>query len=381
MTLYDRDMQNEKMAIIALAIIIIGALSVFLVATYSEEILSNLFPEEKTIETGDCADVNYIGRLADGTIFDSSYNYPENKTEGTPLNVFATMDKNQTPPTEYPQYSSALIDGFMEGLIGLNEGETATIGPIPPEEAYGANKIKVGDAFTTSLVLYSNLGYNFNQTFEITDYNEDDMTIKWMDVDDLGIFTLSEGLLMEDLAGAYYTIYESLPPFYLWENATEATSITDDSVELTLTPTKSKNITAEITFLTVGTKLGTVFPDATTVEWDNTTVTITSSPVVGTIYSFDYMGTPLIIDIDNMTDDHINITIEAEGEEQSVQLNRSITFNRTYTLRRNYLVPAMYQMLFMEDLEREGISTHELAGEELTFEVTIETVYKTSQEN
>jgi len=374
-------MQNEKIAIIALAVIIIGALSVFLAATYSEEILSNLFPEEKIIETGDCADVNYIGTLADGTIFDSSYTYPENKTEGTPLNVFVTMDKNQTPPTEYPQYSSALIDGFMEGLIGLKEGETATIGPIPPEKAYGANKIKVGDTFTTSLVLYSNLGYNFNQTFEVTDYNENDMTITWTDVEDLGFFTLPEGILMEDLESAYYTIYENLPPFYIWENATEATNITDDYVELKITPTKSKNITAEISFLTVGTKLGTVFPDATTAEWDNTTVTITSSPVAGANYSFDYMGTPLIITIDNMTDDHINITIEAQGEKQSVMLNRTITFNRTYELRRNYLVPTMYQMLFMEDLEREGYSTHELAGEELTFEVTIEKVYKTSQEN
>ena len=374
-------MQNEKIAIIALAVIIIGALSVFLAATYSEEILSNLFPEEKIIETGDCADVNYIGTLADGTIFDSSYTYPENKTEGTPLNVFVTMDKNQTPPTEYPQYSSALIDGFMEGLIGLKEGETATIGPIPPEKAYGANKIKVGDTFTTSLVLYSNLGYNFNQTFEVTDYNENDMTITWTDVEDLGFFTLPEGILMEDLESAYYTIYENLPPFYIWENATEATNITDDYVELKITPTKSENITEEISFLTVGTKLGTVFPDATTAEWDNTTVTITSSPVAGANYSFDYMGTPLIITIDNMTDDHINITIEAQGEKQSVMLNRTITFNRTYELRRNYLVPTMYQMLFMEDLEREGYSTHELAGEELTFEVTIEKVYKTSQEN
>ena len=374
-------MQNEKIAIIALAIIIIGALSIFLAATYSEDILDNLFPEEKTIEIGDCADVNYIGTLTNGTMFDYSYTYPENKTGGTPLKIFITMNQSETPPTEYPQYSSGLIEGFMEGLIGLKEGETATIGPIPPEKAYGAKKIGVGDTFTTSVVMYSDKGYNFNQTFEVIESNEESMTIKWIDVDDLGTFTLPEGILMEDLESAYFTIYENLPPFYLWENATEATSITDDYVELKITPATSENISDEITFLTVDNKLGTVFPDATTAEWDNTSVTITSSPLAGTNYSLDYMGTELTITIDNITEDHVNITIEAQGEKQSVSLNRTITFNRTYSLRRNYIIPGMYQMVFTEDFEREGYSTHELAGEELTFEVTIEKVYKKSQEN
>ena len=374
-------MQNEKIAIIALAIIIIGALSIFLAATYGEDILDNLFPEEKTIEIGDCADVNYVGTLTNGTMFDYSYTYPENKTGGTPLKIFITMNQSETPPTEYPQYSSGLIEGFMEGLIGLKEGETATIGPIPPEKAYGAKKIGVGDTFTTSVVMYSDKGYNFNQTFEVIESNEESMTIKWIDVDDLGTFTLPEGILMEDLESAYFTIYENLPPFYLWENATEATSITDDYVELKITPATSENISDEITFLTVDNKLGTVFPDATTAEWDNTSVTITSSPLAGANYFLNYMGTELTITVDNITDDHINITIEAQGEKQSASLNRTITFNITYSLRRNYIIPGMYQMVFTEDFEREGYSTHELAGEELTFEVTIEKVYKKSQEN
>jgi len=374
-------MRNEKIAIIALAIIIIGALSIFLAATYGEDILDNLFPEEKTIEIGDCADVNYIGTLVNGNVFDSSYTYPENKTGGTPLKIFITMNQSEISPTGYPQYSSGLIEGFMEGLIGLKEGETATIGPISPEKAYGAKKIGVGDTFTTSVVMYSEKGYNFDQTFEVIESNEESMTIKWIDVDDLGTFTLPEGILMEDLESAYFTIYENLPPFYLWENATEVTSITDDYVELKITPATSENISDEITFLTVDNKLGTVFPDATTAEWDNTSVTITSSPLAGTNYSLDYMGTELTITIDNITEDHVNITIEAQGEKQSVSLNRTITFNRTYSLRRNYIIPGMYQTVFMEDFEREGYSTHELAGEELIFEVTIEEVYKTSQEN
>ena len=47
---------------------------------------------------------------------------------------------------------------------------------------------------------------------------------------------------------------------------------------------------------------------------------------------------------------------------------------------RYYLnIPLMYQeYLFAEDLQREGYSLHELAGEELIFEVAIIRLYKTS---
>ena len=374
-------MQTEKIAVITLAIIIVAALSIFVGANYSQEIIDTLFPEEKVIEYGDCADVNYIGKYTNGTIFDSSYNFPENKTGGTPIKVFVTLDKDKSPPTEYPQYSSGWIEGLIEGLVGLKEGETATIGPIPPEKGYGAEKIGVGDTFTTSLIMYSNLGYEFNQTVEVTKYDDESMIIHWIDVEGLDNFTLPEGVLMEDLENAYYTIYENAPPFYLWEDATQVINITDDFVKVKINPTKSENITSEISFLTVGTQLGAVFPDATTATWDEDTVTITSNPVAGSVYSLIYMDTELLIKIDNVTDDHINVTIEIQGENQSATLNRTISFDRTYNIRRTYIIPSMFETIFSEDIEKEGYSTHYLAGEELIFEVTIDSVYKTSRES
>ncbi len=66
-------MQKEKIALIALVIIVIGALSVFLIAV-NTDIFENLFKEKLTIAEDDCADVNYIGRFAsNNTVFDSSY--------------------------------------------------------------------------------------------------------------------------------------------------------------------------------------------------------------------------------------------------------------------------------------------------------------------
>lgn len=71
----------------------------------------------KKIQNGDTVSVNYIGRLEDGTVFDSSL------VEGRePLKV--TLGKGQ------------LIKGFEEGLLEMGVGEKKTIN-LDPSEAYG----------------------------------------------------------------------------------------------------------------------------------------------------------------------------------------------------------------------------------------------------
>lgn len=71
----------------------------------------------KKIQNGDTVSVNYVGRLEDGTVFDSSL------TEGrTPLKV--TLGQGQ------------LIKGFENGLIEMSVGEKKTI-TLEASEAYG----------------------------------------------------------------------------------------------------------------------------------------------------------------------------------------------------------------------------------------------------
>lgn len=393
MTLYDTVMQNEKIAIIALVIIIFGALSIFLVATYNEEILNNLFPEEKTIEFGDCADVNYIGTLTDGTLFDSSYAFPDNKTDGTPLKIFVTMNESETSPTEYPLYSSGLIEGFMEGLVGLKEGETATIGPISPEKAYG-NKLKVGDTFTTNMLA---MGTNIN--VELTDYTEENLEVKWFDPEDIEEFTSPQMIIMDfdkletDPSGAITVP----PPGLIWENATTIATINNDTCEVLITPTLSEKINKDFTPVFDQDGISTniphyyILPNETTATWDNTTITLESSPELGTEYSFiqSIYGTEYItiFTVVNTTGENINFSLAPYGEEVNesdltyVEVNKTWTFNRTYTINRYYNIPLPFIGYYQMDIENAGYSVHEFAGEELTFEVTIEKVYKTSQES
>lgn len=64
---------------------------------------------------GDTVKVHYVGRLEDGTVFDSSYD---------------------REPLEFTIGQRQLIPGFEQGVIGMEPGESKTI-TISAEQAYG----------------------------------------------------------------------------------------------------------------------------------------------------------------------------------------------------------------------------------------------------
>ncbi|MBN2599878.1 MAG: FKBP-type peptidyl-prolyl cis-trans isomerase, partial [Candidatus Thermoplasmatota archaeon] len=253
-------MQKEKIALIALVIMVVAALSVFLVAA-NTDIFENLFKEKPMITEGDCVDVNYIGRYAsNNTVFDSSYVDWANKTNATALKVFVSYDQNATSPKS--GYTAGMIEGFMDGLIGMQEGQTKTIGPIPPEKAYGTNKFDVGAVFTSQY-----FAFGMNQTVQVTDYTSENLTVKWIQMENLGNFTMPQ-LVIRDLQSTNETdmvIYP--PPHYIWENSTVITNITDSTVTVLTTPTKSTNLTDTILDVRDGEKQMLIFPNVTTATW------------------------------------------------------------------------------------------------------------------
>ena len=373
-------MQKEKIALIALVVIVVAALSVFLIAVNSD-IFENLFKEKLTISEGDCTDVNYIGRYtSNNTIFDSSYTYTQNKTGGKPLKIFVSNNTSATSPKL--GYTAGMIEGFREGLIGMKEGQTKTIGPIPPEKAYGAKKLTVGTIFTTQFT-----AFGMNQTVEVINYTSENLTLKWIDVENHSNFTMPQ-LVINNLQSTNQTEYITyLPPSYLWPNSTQILNITDNNVTVYTTPTKTTNLSTTIVQVQYGEILMLIFPNATTATWNNTSITVTCSPMVGTNYTFQtqsYTGmVNVTITIINITDDKINVSAinDQSPEPQYQELYRTLTFNRTVILPRFYRnIPTMYvSYLYEKDIQNAGYSLDPLAGESLTFEVTIEKVYKTSQ--
>jgi len=390
LTSFNAGMQSEKVAIIALTIIIVGALSAYLFATYGEDIFDNLFvedektePEMGAIALGDCADVNYIGKYAsNGTVFDSSYEDAENKINGTPLKMFISTNSSEiSPKSDY----IGIIEGLAEGLVGLKENDTATIGPIPPEKAYGASKLGIGDTFSTI-----NLALEMNQTVEVTDLDSDSISLKWINLENLGKFTMPQMILKNLSSMDQNEMIIFPPPYSIWENSTEIISITDETVTVKTTPTKNESLSEILEPIQYGiADVIFIFPDATTASWDETTITITSSPEIGKSYLYSQdtgygYAINMTFTIESIVNDTINISVMYEGSDEKMyqDVNSTIEFNRTFTMPRLYNnIPLMYQeYLFAEDVQREGYSLHELAGESLIFDVEIVKVYKTSQE-
>jgi FKBP-type peptidyl-prolyl cis-trans isomerase 2 len=380
-----KEAKKRNLAVAILVIIIIGALSVLLLLqtdaegkTLFDKIVENIIVEEKTIELGDLADINYIGRYAsNNSVFDSSYEDVENKLNDTPLKVFISKNKSELPPTGYEGYSSDIIDGLLEGLIGLKEGVTTTIGPIPPSKAYGNNKLEIGDSFETG-----NLAMILNKTVEVTNHTGSAIELKWINIENFGKFSMPQ-LILKDLTSmdpSKMVIYP--PPYYLWENSTEIIDITNETVTVFTSPTKSENISGNITGIQYEEEAMFIFPDATTAEWDNTTITLTSSPKIGDEYVLfqesPYGSINLTFTVENVTDDKINVSFVYEEDKTYQESIRTITFNRTFEMPRMYSIPMMYIYLLEEDIEKGGYSLHELAGEELIFEVTVEDIYKPS---
>mgnify|MGYP006282550965 CR=1 FL=1 len=387
-------MQNEKIAIIALVIIIAGALSAFFVATYWDDLIPNPPVDKGGISYGDCVDINYIGRYAsNNTIFDSSYTDPENKTAGTPLKIFVSEDQTALPPSGYSNYSAGIIDGLITRLIGLEEGESKSLGPIPPSEAYG-EKLDVGDTFSSSSFALNTINpqLSLNQTLEVTSMTNNNMSLKWVDLDSLGKFTMPQIVLGDLQATNQNDMIIIPPPYFIWQNASEITNTADEYVTVKTTPTDTENLFSSLELIQYGFEQDDVFatfPDVTTFSYNETSISMTTDPAIGSTYeySYSYFGQVMVMyyTVENKTEDTIGLSIAMQGtnETQNQTVQRSLTFNRTYQLTRLYKnIPGQYQeSLLGPDIQQAGYSLNKLAGESLIFDVTVENLYKTSESN
>src|SRR3989344_5733761 len=81
---------------------------------------ANNMPEPMTAKAGDVVSMNYTGKLADGTVFDSN-----------------TDPKfGHVTPFEFTLGSGQVIPGWDKGIVGMKIGEKKQL-EIPPEDAYG----------------------------------------------------------------------------------------------------------------------------------------------------------------------------------------------------------------------------------------------------
>lgn len=91
-----------------------------------------LFCDIMAVKNGDYVEVNYIGRLEDGTVFDSSIEEIARKA--------GVYDPDREyEPLGFTVGEGMLIEGFEKGVLGMEAGERKEL-RIPPEKAYGTGK-------------------------------------------------------------------------------------------------------------------------------------------------------------------------------------------------------------------------------------------------
>jgi len=84
----------------------------------------------EVVKEGDYVQVDYIGKLEDGTVFDTS-------VKDAAIEAGIYNQKRDYQPLEFTVGAGEMIGGFDKGVVGMAVGENKAL-TIPPEEAYGA---------------------------------------------------------------------------------------------------------------------------------------------------------------------------------------------------------------------------------------------------
>jgi FKBP-type peptidyl-prolyl cis-trans isomerase 2 len=84
-----------------------------------------------TISTGDTVTLEYVGRLQNGEVFDTS-----DRVLAQQEGLLEESTGRVYKPLTVDIGDDSVIPGLQEALVGMEEGQQATV-DIPPEQAYG----------------------------------------------------------------------------------------------------------------------------------------------------------------------------------------------------------------------------------------------------
>jgi len=110
------------MIVWVLIVLIVVAFLVFITINKKNEVTENNISAMagQVTKVGDIVLVNYTGKLADGTVFDSNVDPQFGHVE----------------PFEFTLGAHRVIPGWEKGIVGMKVGDKKTL-VIPPEDAYG----------------------------------------------------------------------------------------------------------------------------------------------------------------------------------------------------------------------------------------------------
>ncbi len=157
------------MLIVLIAILMISASSVVVLMYQGGQ--SEKSSSIRTARVGDMVKVDYVGRLADGRVFDTSLWTVASNDALYPKSLSFTL-RNQSAyePLEFYVGSGVMIRGFDRGVIGMAVGETKVL-TVLPQDGYGLlNQSKLRTlSLVETLPVIENLGVSaFMNKFGVT---------------------------------------------------------------------------------------------------------------------------------------------------------------------------------------------------------------------
>jgi len=120
--------------IVLIAVLMVSASTVVILiyqGGQSEETSDNVVSVGQTIK------VNYIGKLLDGRVFDTSLLSVASNDAAYPKTLSFTLRSNSSyTPLSFEVGAGMMISGFDAAVVGMKIGETKTV-TLTPDEAYG----------------------------------------------------------------------------------------------------------------------------------------------------------------------------------------------------------------------------------------------------
>jgi len=103
--------------------------------------------KEKRAEEGDVVELDYIGRLEDGSVFDTSLSSIADDELVKKAPLFKPRQKYE--PLNFRINSGEVIKGFEKNIIGMREGEEKEFW-VEPQEGYGEWKSELAKSYPRS---------------------------------------------------------------------------------------------------------------------------------------------------------------------------------------------------------------------------------------
>jgi FKBP-type peptidyl-prolyl cis-trans isomerase 2 len=122
-----KGVKTSRGAVFLISVLLLG--SVLLGSGCTDKGNKGEVVESKVVKAGDTVQVDYTGKLENGTVFDTS-------KEDVAKQAGIYVKENTYAPLKFVVGSGRMIKGFDKSIIGMKIGEEKTI-KCPPEEAYG----------------------------------------------------------------------------------------------------------------------------------------------------------------------------------------------------------------------------------------------------